>query len=218
IPGQPDTFSFVSAQIRNFLLSFPNNEPDSMLLSGNIVIDPPDRYAAGEIATINDTMHMYASAGIVFPLSVGIYNGLFADTLDIGNSQNGGQTIDPDLLNSLISGKFNFSFKNSIPFDLVLSTTFIRVDSTAIPPVTSVILPPDSVGRVRINASDTALTSTIYLTRSNTSKFGKANKMIVNLSLNTSSGVAALDSTQSVRIRMWGNIVFNVNPDKLKNK
>ena len=215
VPGSGNNvIEIQSSQFKAFLRQFPNNEPDSLYLGGYFIIDPTDVYASGQVANINDTMNVYANAQIVFPLSVGIYNGLFKDTLDIGNSSNGGSVIDQGLLTSLIQGKFGLQVNNTVPAHLLLQVSFIdsiTADSAI------VVLPAQSIGKFEV-FPDSTTNSTLVLTQATASKFGLANKMIVTLALDTQNQVGVLTPAQYVKVRMWASIVFNVNPDVLKNK
>jgi hypothetical protein len=207
LPGQNNVVTLSGPIYNAFLRKFQSNTPDSLRIHGVADIDPIDAYSGGYHATISDTMNLYAEANVMLPMSVAIYKGEFFDDQAIGQEDSAGhKAIDPTLLSSIISGKLNLSIDNTFPFhlmfqgvfiDTLAQDTLIRLDSLAVRPG--------------------IYTQTLRLSRAQSIYFAKANKFHAALYIDTQDTTATLTPTERIRLKISGTIVFNVNPDKLKN-
>lgn len=216
-PGQLNTIQFPAAQLNPFFRFFPNNQPRSLRIVGAGIVNPLDVYnnrdSTGHIGTITVSDSFFSSASFAVPLQVAIYNGEFRDTVRISDTANGGTQIDSTLLTSIIEGNFYFRIQNSIPVSLTLKSEFYNRAGVRVLPSSNV--PLDSVTIGYIPGTPVPVRESVFrLSRNQAKKFGEASRGIVRLLLGTGNSSAVFDTTQSVRIRMYANLKFNVNPTR----
>lgn len=205
-PGAQNVILITGGKLNRFLANFPNGQPSKLVIRGNSLVNPYDVYAnpadPNHVGSIVDTMNLYPAAEFSVPLSVAVYNGEFKDTVLIGDTTTSGTKIDPNLLTSIISGSFNFVINNGIPVNLTLSSKFVKANGDSL-----------LAKNIPVLGGQTSSQS-VTLSQSEAKKFTDAKRSIMKLLLFTGPTGAVFDTTQSVRVRMYANIKFNVNPTK----
>lgn len=205
-PGRENVIELNGNLFSQFMKQFPESQLRRLSIVGSIDVNPIDVYSnpddpnhIGQIV-IGDSVFTRAEYGV--PLSLGVYNGAFTDTIDIGGSDSKGSTIDEDILTSIVEGRLSFQVENTIPVHLGLRTSFLDAFGR-------VILTPDS-----LDITTGTSQPTLRLTRDQALKFNQAKKVIVRLLMDTESQTAILNTSQYVKVRLSANLVYNVNPTK----
>lgn len=207
VPAVRNEVILTGGFLDDFLRNFPNGQPARLAVIGSGIMNPYDVYnnpsAPGHIGRIDDTTKLYVGASFLVPLQVAIYNGVFKDTVRIGDTTTTGTQVDPNLLTSILEGNFFFRIQNSIPVNLKLKTDFLNQAGVSIV--------ADSVSIFDTTGVQTPM---IRLTKDRALKFNESKRAVIKLFLGTGNQAAAFDTTQSIRVRMFANLKFNVNPTK----
>ncbi|HAL56883.1 MAG TPA: hypothetical protein DCP63_10520, partial [Bacteroidetes bacterium] len=221
VPGPGSMTTLVldnSSGLNRFFSKFFPNFPDTFVVRGSVVMNPPDVFPTSQgIKSIYDTTKLYSSIDLSFPLKLAIAGGEVTDTVDIGS----GEKVPKDFVTSVKSGTMYFELTNGLPIQLSLraaligKTTSGRRDTLLwIPtdgPRVIAAASIDQGGRV----SGSKLSSfSIRLIGSEIDKFNDADVMWFKLQVETSGGGVTpvqIRGSDFVRIRASANMVYTVN-------
>ncbi len=219
VPGQTTRIELkVSDGLRQFLSTFQPGLPDTLIVGGSLLLNPPDVFATPEgRQTIYDTSKAYSSYDLSFPLKIGILNGEVTDTVRLDDSGK----IPDDFTASVKRGTMYFDVTNATPMGLTFRGAFLketapgvfdtllRVPSTGVRLVTPgtvdpqsgiVISPQESVFELVLSDADMQL-------------YNQCDVFWFKFGLITSGGgttPVTFRSTDYVRVRASGNIVYRL--------
>jgi len=119
----------VSSGIKNFLASFQPGLPDSFIVSGSILVNPPDVFPTSSgLGSIYDTSKVYASFDLTFPLKIGIIGGEVTDTVALRDDNK----IPDDFIASTRRGTLYFQTTNGTPMGLTFLGALLRESSPGV--------------------------------------------------------------------------------------
>jgi hypothetical protein len=130
IPGQTSRIEVdLGDGLQNFLNSFSPNFPDSFIVSGSMLLNPPDVFPtpAGR-QTIYDTSRVYTSFDLSFPLNLGILGGEVQDTVHLHD----GERLPNDFIESSVRGTVFFQITNAMPLGLSFRAAFLQETSPGV--------------------------------------------------------------------------------------
>jgi hypothetical protein len=208
-PNAQNEILLTGGILNDFLRNFPGQQPRNLVLFGAGLVNPLDVYNnpgdPNHIGRITDTTNLYAGASFLVPLEVAIYNGEFRNTVLFGGDTSAsGTQFDPNLLQSIREGNIFFALENTIPVNLKLKSEFYNQAG-------AVVLVPDSIS---ITTAPGTQTTAFRLRPDQSAKFNESKRAVIRLQLGTGNQAAVFDTTQSIRVRMWANMKFNVNPNR----
>ncbi len=235
-PGQEKDIVFDKATsvagngIDQFLSSFFNNGnslPSKLIVTGQAVIDPASYYQYPDsTGTVEVGDSVYTSLEFTFPVTIGIINGTFLDTVVISDTS--GNKIDKKSLTQIDSGNVIFTILNGFPLQVSVGSKLLpgRAYNQSIPD-TIVLLSLPKVGVIQADSaryasnpgSPIGLTGTVIsLDTADVDKINPANFIALKIKLNTSGSNQPVEFKQSyyVTLKAFVSVVYNVNFDKLK--
>ncbi|MBI3194700.1 MAG: hypothetical protein HYZ34_09595, partial [Ignavibacteriae bacterium] len=143
-------------------------------------------------------------------MKIGIFNGAFADTLDLDD--NGEDKIDKDVLTKIKQASVFFNIENAMPMGVSLHTSFLNVNNS---PILS--LPKFNETPIAIQAGtpdvprQTPSPIRVSVQTSDADKFNDTKRVIVRIVLNSNNIPTAFTNRDYIRVRAYANIVANIN-------
>ncbi len=207
-----------STGLNTFLSRFFPNLPDSFIVRGSAVMNPPDVFpTALGIQTIYDSTKVYASVDLSFPLKVGIAGGEVSETNDLTDNKNSGK----DEVKSVKTGTMYFEVVNGLPLQLILQSallgksiagkrdTLLRIPTDG--PRTIAAAPVDQGGSVTGTKKSSFF---IQLKSSDIDAYNNADAIWFKLQIETTGGGTVpvkFRSSDSVSVRASATMVYTVN-------
>lgn len=207
-----------SIGLNTFLSKFALDLPDTFIVRGSVLVNPPDIYQTLQgRQTIWDTTKIYAAVDLTFPLKLGIEGGELTDTVDIGSEN----VFPKDFSKSIKKGTIYFEITNALPIQLRFRTAFlgtvignkrdtlVRVPSDG----PRVVLPAivDQKGNVK---NPQVSSFNISLTGTEMDKINSSDVMWYKFEIETSGGgkvPVRIRSNDFIRIRASANTVYTIN-------
>lgn len=215
--GTPHTTKQVvlsETELINFINTFANALPDSIIFEYSAVVNP--NYLAGKI---EDTDSLYGTGHVSTPLKLGMGNGRFVDTSDINM-----QEANKEQLDKLQTASLTLIIENHLPMAINFNAVLLNQfgDTTMyIPPR----YPPNSdtlkirggtvsptTGRVVTPAVDSV---TIYMRADEFLQFSRSKSIRSYIKMNTSLPAVAPVSfytSDYIKIRGFGTVKYRVMP------
>ena len=222
LPGS-GSISFNDAEVGQFLSQLSAQLPDSARVTGKVLINPPDAYSptiAG-VGRIGRNSSVGGTLNIRVPLTLGITNGTYIDTLAWGDANGDGSkenNINKDDLKKVNFGNFYAEVENSLPVAVGLKLNLLDITHSpilSIPQNGSTMAvgsaAVDGAGNVTLAAHSSVV---IQLNNADVQQFIPTEFIRFAVSLNTAGGggVVSLHTTDAIRIRFWSNMSFKVAP------
>ena len=225
-------FNKTTSRIDQFLSSFfvggQGSLPSKFIVTGQAVVDPKAYYQyADSTGTVKVGDSVFTSLDFLFPVRVGIINGVFADTVSIGDTS--GNKIDKKSLALIDSGNVIFTITNGFPFQLDVTSKLLpgKATNKSIPDTSTTLLTLPKSGSIRADSaryasrpnSPNGLSGIIIgLTRNDVSQINPAQFVVVNVHMNTSgsSQPVKFNSSYAVRLRGYVSVQYTINPNSLK--
>ncbi|MGA7161416.1 MAG: hypothetical protein WBZ48_10465 [Bacteroidota bacterium] len=217
--------------IDQFLSSFfstgSGSLPSKLQVVGQAVIDPASYYQyADSTGTVATGDSVFTSMQFSFPVTIGIINGTFRDTVVISDSS--GNKIDKQSLTQIDSGNVIFTIYNGFPLQLTVGTKLLpglAYDKSK--PDTAVLLSLPKTGLIVADSaryvsnpnSPIGLTGTVIsLDTADVGKINPASFAAVTIRLNTSGSNVPVEFKKSyyVQLKAFVSVRYNVDFDKLK--
>lgn len=216
-----DLIEFDAAETGQFLSQLSNRLPDSLRISGRILVNPPDVYnpTLAGVGSIGQRSSWEGAIDVDIPLTLRVTDGLFRDTLVIGDTTGDGQadfTFDHAELGQVNSGKMYMVVENALPLQVGVSFELLNAAEQIVlqlpqsgTPLGIAAAPVDGEGKVTVPAEQTMV---IELSRSDVQQFNSANFLTYDLNLNTAPGSqsVSLRTTDFVHIRLWSTLSYRV--------
>lgn len=215
-PGQ-DVIEFDGAEIGQFLSQLSSKLPDSIRISGRILVNPSDVYVQSNagVASVGSQSFVGGSAFINIPLSLGVVNGTVRDTVALGDTTNGGvksSTIDKAQLDHYNSGKVFIELQNGLPAEVSFNVRLLDRSLRGL-----LTLPQsgqlitlrganvDANGEVTMPAKTTTV---LELNQQEVSQYNPSEFVSVSVGLNTSSQSPTVQfrTDHQVKVRVWTTV------------
>ncbi|MBI5215823.1 MAG: hypothetical protein HY960_08725 [Ignavibacteriae bacterium] len=207
----PDSVESVTfSNLAQFVSDFLTKKGKQIIIRGNALVNPPDVYASRQIGSAEDTTSFYSSLDISALMKIGIFNGTFADTIDLDD--NGEEKIDKDILTKIKQASVFFKIENAIPMGVSLHTSFLNVNNNSILSLPKFNEMPISIqAGTRDVPTITPSPIRVSVQTSDADKFNDTKRVIVRLVLNSNSVPTAFTTGDYIRVRAYANIVANIN-------
>lgn len=218
-PGA-DSIAFNASEVGQFLSQFSGSFPDSFRISGRILINPPDAYNPNVFGRVGGHSSFGGRVHLDVPLMLGIVDGMYNDTLAVGDTTGDGRRdyqINKDRLRDVNSGKLYIEIENGMPIQLGLAMRLLRGTKEGLlrlpqsgVPVT--ITPASVNGQGDVIASARS-TSVLELSEQDIRQFDPAEFLSYAMGLHTTPGSPAVrfKTTDYVKIRVWSRMSYRVN-------
>ena len=219
-------FSKSNSTIDQFLGSFftagNGGLPDSIGVQGTAVINPTSVYSTSAgIGGVADGDSIGTSLDFSFPVRIGIVNGVFLDTVKLGQTN-----IDQKDLSNIDTGTVSYAIQNDFPFQLGITSTLLNANPIDPSMPDSVLLHLPKADTITVDSSHyftTGATGNSFtlmsLTPADVAEFNPAQFVVVRIAIKTSgnNGVPAiLKQSEQIHIKAFANITFNVDFNKNK--
>ncbi len=219
-PGQ-DAIQFDGVEVGRFLSQLASKLPDSLRVSGRILINPPDVYtpSSAGLGTIGSNCSVSGAVNLSLPLEVGIVDGIVRDTIMVGDTTANGQkgpTIDQSIIDRCNYGKVYIELENGLPAELSFDVALMNKSYQ------SLLRMPQSGQQIRLSGAQVDVngnvlapgrsTTLIELNRQEISQFNPSEFVAFNVALNTSAGSSSVKfkSDNKVKIRVWTTLSAKV--------
>jgi hypothetical protein len=225
VPGwtqvDPDEDYQISLNTANgaghFVTTFITKHANRIIVIHSGIINPRPVYdqLPHQIGTIYDTSNVYVGLDVSFPMKAYILNGSLTDTLEVSNTSSDGKLVDHDILSSIKQATVYMSVENTFAYGVNLRMDFLDQFGNTI--LHLPLAGQDSIW-IAPGPSHTTAPIAIRIQTDDALKFNDAQKVVLKIGLNSSNQPAQFTTTDYVHVKAYTNMVFNINPDKLKNK
>lgn len=220
-PSADAVYEFPHDAMAHFLSGFVSRHGTLISVIGTATINPEDVYNTipHQIADLQDTSNLYLGLEVVFPMRAGVINGKIIDKVPVSGTSSTGANVDKDLLTSVKKAGVYLIVDNAIPVGVSLSLDFLNSAGDTIltlprPGQPAIVVAAGTVA----SPTHTPQPLALVIDTDDAQKFGDAVDVIVSVGLNTGQTIARFTPQDYVHVRAYSNMVFNINPDKLKNK
>ena len=218
-PGA-DSIAFNASEVGQFLSQFSGSFPDSFRISGRLLINPPDAYNPNVFGRIGEHSSFGGRVHLDVPLMLGIVDGMYNDTVAVGDTTGDGRRdyqIDRNRLRDVNSGKLYIEIENGMPIQVGLGMRLLRgtkegllrLPQSGVP----VTITPASVNGQGDVVAPTRSTSVLELSEQDIRQFDPAELLSYTIGLQTTPGSPAVrfKTADYVRIRVWSGMSYRVN-------
>ncbi|HTY12362.1 MAG TPA: hypothetical protein VMF88_14970 [Bacteroidota bacterium] len=201
--------------------------PTKFQVIGQAVVDPASYYQYPDsTGTVKQGDSVYTSLDFSFPVTIGIINGTFKDTVVMQDSS--GNKVDKKDLTQIDSGQVSFTIVNGFPLQITAGMNLLpALKTNRSQPDTTVLLSFPKIGLITADSaryaskpnSPLGITGTVIgLDTADVSKINPASFAAVTIRLNTSGSnqPVKFDTTYSVELKAFLSVRFNVNFDQMK--
>ncbi len=217
-----DSVIFDPQEVGQFLSQFSGRLPDSLRISGKVLVNPPDVYSPTLAGVGSVGRHSSFSGNIHLdvPLRLGLVDGAYSDTLVVGDTTGDGHKdfdLHKSTIDNLNSGKFFIQVENGIPMQIGVLTrllghtqqTLLLVPQSG-QPILATAATVDGNGNVTLPARSAA---TFELNQQEVRQFNPAELLTYFVTLQTTPGSPAVSfkTTDYIRIRIWSQLSTRVN-------
>ncbi|MBI4535335.1 MAG: hypothetical protein HY708_03590, partial [Ignavibacteriae bacterium] len=216
-----DHVSFDGSQVGQFLSQVSGRLPDSLCVVGRILVNPHDVYTptpAG-VGTVGRNSSWKGTVDVQIPMNLGIVDGMYADTLVIGDSTGDGHKdfdFDKSRMDDINYGKMYIEVENGMPIQLTINLRLLDRSRQGL-----LLLPQSGQGinvtaaRVDAEGNVTApsgKSTVIELNRQEVQQFNPAEFLSYSVALVTTPGSPAVrfKTTDYIRIRIWSSLSYRV--------
>jgi hypothetical protein len=211
-----------AASVGQFLSQISGKLPDSIRITGKILVNPPDVYnpTPAGVRPVGHNCSFGGTVNVDLPLSLGITNGSYSDTVSVGDTTaDGNKDYIPDKkrLDEVNYGKMYIEVLNGTPLELAVNFKLLdKAKQTVLSlpqsgqPIVVTAAQVDAGGSVTIASKSS---SVIELTGPEVSQFNPAEYLTYSIALITTPGspFVRFTTTDNVRIRVWSNLSYRVN-------
>jgi len=212
------TIAFAPGDVGGFLSQISGNLPDSLRVVGTVWLNPDFDTTAP--AAIGRNCSFAGNVNLSVPLSMRITDGVFADTLVMGDTTGDGAAdhrIDPTQLNDFNSGRMFVEIDNGLPMGVKIKLTLLDRSRRPL-----LVIPQSEGDSITIVAGILAggdvqapARSSRFVEMQNTElrSLNVADFVQVGVAVNTpGSGAVNFNATDRVRVRVWTQLSYRVKP------
>ena len=119
-PGM-STITFDQSEVGSFLSQFTEGLPDSLHLTGKVLVNPPDCYTTDPLKAggLSSSCTFGGSVALAIPLTIGITKATYRDTVDFGLAEDGSnKKPGQDQLKNVNTAKLHVELQNGLPADV----------------------------------------------------------------------------------------------------
>lgn len=214
--------SFNDPEVGVFLSQLSGRLPDTLFISGGVIINPLGVYnpSPAGVGSVGRNSSFGGTVNLSVPLTLGITNGSYSDTLVLGDTTGDGRTdypVDRKRLGGVNSGKVYIEVRNAMPLQIGVRLHLLdrsKQDLLELPrqgsPVLIQAAQVDGSGNVIVPANGS---SVIELNEADVRQFDLADFVSYSVSLNTTPGSSAVRfrTSDAINIRIWSTFSYRVN-------
>jgi hypothetical protein len=213
---------FDESEVGQFFSQFSGHLPDTLLVTGNVLINPPEVYnptiaGAGGVGR-NCTFGGFVNLEV--PLMLGISNGVYRDTLVVGDTTGDGvrdYSVNRDKLRNMNRGTVFLDLVNAMPLEVGLTVHLLDAHRQVL------LILPQSGGRIRADAAQVdpggnsvlpvTSRSSIQLLPAEVDQLDSVEFVAYEADFSTTAGSPAVRFRISdyVNIRAWSILSYRVN-------
>jgi hypothetical protein len=213
-----ETIAFAPGEVGGFLSQISGNLPDSLRVVGTVWLNPD--FDTTALAAIGRNCSFAGSVNLSVPLSMRITDGVFADTLVMGDTTGDGAAdhrIDPKQLDGMNSGRMFVEIDNGLPMAVKLK--LVLLDRGRKPVLVIPQSEGDSIAIAAGMLSDGDVQAParssrfVELQSTELRSLNVADFVQVGVSVNTpGTGAVNFNTTDRVRVRVWTQLSYRVKP------
>jgi hypothetical protein len=218
-PGS-NTVQFNTAEVGQFLSQFSGSLPDSFHICGRVLVNPSDVYNPAIEGHVGQSSSFSGAMNLEIPMMLGIVDGVYRDTLLLGDTTGDGHQdyqINKDRLKSVNYGKMYVEVENGMPIQMGIRLHLLNGNRQIL------LQLPQSGQSIGFNAAivdaqgnvfaPARSTSTIELSEQDVRQFNPASLISYSLELHTPAGGSAVRFRTSdyVKMRVWSSFSYRVN-------
>jgi hypothetical protein len=214
--GGQGIITFDEAEVGAFLSQFSGGLPDSIRISGKVLVNPSDVYLPGAagVRTIGSNCSFDGAVSLSIPMKVGFSGSSYCDTIEIGGNGQHRTTNDTKGVNT---GRIMLELDNALPMQVGVKLRLLdamRQPMLTIPqsgvPVQINSPSVDGQGNVSLPAHSKV---TIELNKAEVQLINPAYYVEYTLDFSTSAGSPAVNfrTTDYIHVRSWSEISYGVN-------
>ncbi len=218
-PGN-NTITFDAGQVGGFLSQLSGTIPDSLRLSGGVLVNPPDCYSTTgqEVGSVGSGSSLEGSIALAIPLNIGITQAAYRDTTAFAQSDDGTSgKPDQSELRKVNSAKLYLEVRNGLPAQVGVRVRLLdRMHQPLLMFPQSGQTLDVSAGTVDargITAAPGVSTLVIDLNHAEVQQFIPAEFVDYEIDLATANGgsVVTFLTTDAVQVRAWAQCSYGVN-------
>jgi hypothetical protein len=216
--GGLGAITFAPGDVGGFLSQISGNLPDSLRVVGHVWLNPDFDTTAP--AAIGRNCSFAGNVHLSVPLSVRIADGVFADTLVMGDTTGDGAAdhrIDPRQLNDFNSGRMFVEIDNGLPMGVKVKLTLLDRNRRPL-----LVIPQSEGDSITIAAGIVAggdvqasarFSRFVELQNAELQSLNVADFVQLGVAVNTPGlGPVNFNTTDRVRIRVWTQLSYRVKP------
>ena len=207
-----------SSGLNRFLSRFFPSFPDTFIVRGSALMNPPDIYPTSQgIQTVYDTSKVYASIDVWFPIKLALANGQISDTSGIDHNNDASK----DFSKATKSATAYFEVTNGLPIQLIFRAALLR--KSAFGRMDTILWLPSDGPRTIVaaavdqngNATGPKVSSfSVRLLGSDAEQFNNADALWYKLQVETTGGGTVpvrFRQQDFVTVRASANMVYTIN-------
>jgi len=216
--GGLGAITFAPGDVGGFLSQISGNLPDSLRVVGHVWLNPDFDTTAP--AAIGRNCSFAGNVHLSVPLSVRIADGVFADTLVMGDTTGDGTAdhrIDPRQLNDFNSGRMFVEIDNGLPMGVKVKLTLLDRNRKPL-----LVIPQSEGDSITIAAGILAggdvqaparSSRFVELQNAELQSLNVADFVQLGVAVNTPGlGPVNFNTTDRVRVRVWTQFSYRVKP------
>jgi hypothetical protein len=216
LSGGQGVITFDETEVGAFLSQIQGGLPDSIGITGKVLVNPPDAYFRGSagVRNIGSNCSFGGIVNLDIPLKIGFGGSIYRDTLAVAN---GGQNRANGEVDGVNTGKVLMELENALPMQVGVTLRLLdvmRVPMLTIPqngtPVQVTSATVDPQGNVTLPAHSKVV---LELNHAEAQLISPANYVEYTFDLSTSLGSPAVyfKTTDYIHVRSWSEISYGVN-------
>jgi hypothetical protein len=214
IQSGKDSVVFDAAAVGAFLTGLSPKLPDSVKVSGNVLVNPPDVYnpTLAGVGTISSSSYIQDTVVVDVPLRLSLTNGIYRDTVALTELSDRKEQLD-----QTNSGTVVFEIQNALPLQAGIQVYFLdstgtrvllRVPQSGVP----IAVPPATVDAGGNVSAPVSSTSTILLSTADIRALTPSTKLACAISLATApGGPVRVRTSDYIALRLWSKLSYRVS-------
>jgi hypothetical protein len=212
-PGK-STVVFDSVAVGTFLTGLSPKLPDSVKVTGNVLVNPPDVYnpTLAGVGTILSSSYIQDTVVVDVPLRLSLTNGIYRDTVALTELSDRKEQLD-----QTNSGTVVLEIQNALPLQAGIQVYFLdstgtrvllRVPQSGVP----IAVPPATVDAGGNVTAPVPSTTTIVLSTADIRAMTPSKKLACAISLATApGGPVRVRTSDYIALRLWSKLSYRVS-------
>lgn len=214
------SIAFDGAEVGRFLTQLSGKLPDSLRISGNVLVNPPDCYSRGAAGagSVGRNSSLSGSITLSIPMNIGITQATYRDTTGFGVTEDGsGKKPGQSELANVNGAKLFVEVQNGLPAQVGVKVFLLDAMHRRL------LTLPQSGQSLQVNAATVDAqgiaaapgisTLTIDLSHAEAQLYIPAEYVEYELDFSTASGGSPMVflTSDAVRVRVWTQCSYGVN-------